>query len=157
MMSAIARTKKVNQAKKMKKTKANPGAPAARIDHIALWSEDIERLAGFYANYFGAAAGPLYANKQKGFVSRFLSFAGGARIEIMKTTAIALARSDPGEQKMGMTHFAIATGSEQQVDELTLRLGKDGFMVLHDPRRTGDGCYESVVLDPDGNRIELTI
>jgi lactoylglutathione lyase len=57
---------------------------------------------------------------------------------------------------MGMTHFAIATGSERRVDELTLRLGKDGFMVLHDPRRTGDGCYESVVLDPDGNRIELT-
>jgi len=142
----------------MKRAKArnDRGAPAMHIEHIALWTEDIERLAGFYSAYFGAAVGPLYANPQKGFASRVLSFAGGAKVEVMKTTAIPLVRSDPGAQKMGLVHFAIAAGSATRVDELTLRLEKDGFMVLHEPHRTGDGCYESVILDPDGNRIELT-
>jgi lactoylglutathione lyase len=141
---------------KKTKTKDNAGTPAARIEHIALWTEDIERLAGFYSAYFGAAVGKQYTNPQKGFVSKLLTFSVGGRIEIMSTTAIVLVRSDPGAQKMGLTHFAIAVGSEKRVDQLTLRLGNDGFTVLHEPRRTGDGCYESVILDPDGNRIELT-
>ena len=142
---------------KKTKTKSNAGTSAARIEHIALWTEDIERLAGFYSTYFGAAVAKKYTNPQKGFVSRVLTFAAGGRIEIMSTTAIVLERSDPGAQRMGLSHFAVAVGSELRVDELTLRLGNDGFMVLHEPRRTGDGCYESVILDPDGNRVELTV
>jgi lactoylglutathione lyase len=142
----------------MKRAQAKEKAvrPAVRIEHVGLWTEDIDRLAGFYSTYFGAAVGPRHANPQRGFVSRFLAFAGRARIEIMSTTAISLVRCDPGAQRMGLAHFAISTGSEKQVDELSLQLKKDGFILLHEPRRTADGCYESVVLDPDGNRIELT-
>jgi lactoylglutathione lyase len=126
------------------------------IDHVALWTNDIERCKQFYAAYFGAAAGTGYVNPKKGFESCFLSFADGARIEAMKTTALAPAVFEPGAQRMGLTHLAIAVGSEQLVDELTKRIKDDGYPVLDGPRRTGDGYYESVVVDPDGNRIEIT-
>lgn len=128
-----------------------------RIEHIALWTDDIERLAGFYAKYFGATAGAAYSNPSKGFESRFLAFEGGARLELMKTSAFRPVEHEPGAQRSGLTHLAIALGSEQRVDELTGELRRAGFHVLDGPRHTGDGYYESVVLDPDGNRIELTV
>ena len=126
-----------------------------RIDHVALWTEDLDRLATFYATYFGASAGPRYANPAKGFASRFLVFAEGARIELMTSTVVAPARQARGAQRMGLTHVAIGVGADREVDVLTGRLRQDGFEVIDGPRRTGDGYYESVVLDPDGNRVEI--
>jgi lactoylglutathione lyase len=129
----------------------------ARIEHIALWTDDIERLAQFYARYLGAEVGSLYANPAKGYQSRFLRFADGARLELMRTTTLQPVRCESGAQRMGLTHIAIALGAEQRVDELTSVLRQAGVAVLDGPRRTGDGYYESVVLDPDGNRLELTV
>jgi len=126
-----------------------------RIDHIALWTHDIERAKQFYVAYFGASAGAGYINPKKGFESCFLSFADGARIEVMRTTTLTPVPFAPGAQRMGLTHLAISVGSERVVDELTERIKADGYPVLDGPRRTGDGYYESVVLDPDGNRIEI--
>jgi lactoylglutathione lyase len=128
-----------------------------RIEHVALWTDDIERLAGFYAEYLGANVGPLYANPAKGYESRFLSFGSGARIELMRTSRLEPVRHERGAQRMGLTHLAISLGAEARVDELTRLLREEGFAVLDGPRRTGDGYYESVVLDPDGNRLELTV
>jgi lactoylglutathione lyase len=128
----------------------------ARIEHLALWTDDIERLAAFYARYLGASVGPAYRNPATGFESRFVAFGDGARLELMKSTQLQPVRHQAGAQRMGLTHLAIALGSEGQVDELTAQLRRDGFPVVDGPRRTGDGYYESVVLDPDGNRIELT-
>jgi lactoylglutathione lyase len=126
-----------------------------RIEHIALWTDDIERCKQFYVTYFQATPGRHYENPAKGFESCFLTFDGGARIEVMKTSAFSPQASEPGAQRMGLTHIAIAVGSEQRVDELTQRLKNDGYPILDGPRRTGDGYYESVTLDPDGNRIEI--
>ena len=127
-----------------------------RIEHIALWTHDLARCREFYVSYFGALAGERYVNADKGFESCFLSFTDGARIELMKTTLLSPVAIEAGAQRMGLTHFAISLGCERAVDELTARLRNDGHAVLDGPRRTGDGYYESVVLDPEGNRIEIT-
>ncbi len=128
----------------------------ASIDHIALWTTDLERSKQFYAKYFGAHAGREYANPSKGFRSIFLGFEGGARIEVMQTSKLSPVVLEPGAERMGLTHIAISVGSVEQVDELTRRLNEDGFAIVEGPRRTGDGYYESVALDPDGNRVEIT-
>jgi lactoylglutathione lyase len=128
-----------------------------RIEHIAMWTENLERSADFYRSYFGASVGAMYSNPTKGFESRFLSFDGGARLEIMSTTVLTPQKLAPGAQRLGLTHLAISVGSRERVDELTARLRQDGYSVLDGPRRTGDGYYESVVLDPDGNRVEIAV
>jgi lactoylglutathione lyase len=127
------------------------------IEHLAIWTRDLERLRAFYETYFSAITGSKYTNRQKGFSSYFLSFDDGARIELMQKDSIPETKNDPLAQFTGLIHFAISTGSEQNVDELTTRLRADGFQVLDGPRHTGDGYYESIVLDPDGNRVEITI
>jgi lactoylglutathione lyase len=129
----------------------------ARIAHVALWTRDVERLRDFYVRHFGARAGAPYRNPGKGFDSCFLEFEGGARLEIMRTAQLELADAPPGAQRRGLTHVALGVGSEARVDSLTSELRAAGFSVVDGPRRTGDGYYESVVLDPDGNRIEITV
>lgn len=126
------------------------------LEHAALWVDDLEKVCAFYEKYLGAAIGQLYENPSKGFSSRFATFETGARLEIMTTSSLNLERFAPGVQRHGLTHIAFSLGSETAVDELTARLGSDGHAILDGPRRTGDGYYESVVLDPEGNRIELT-
>lgn len=128
----------------------------ARIEHIALWVSDLETMAAFYCSTFSAKVGALYENPAKGFSSRFVSFDDGARLELMTTTALAPIRLSPGAERMGLTHIAIAVPSESSVDEITHRLRAAGVAILDGPRRTGDGYYESVVLDPEGNRVEIT-
>jgi lactoylglutathione lyase len=126
-----------------------------RIEHVAIWTTDLARCKNFYSSYFGATAGPTYLNPAKGFESCFLSFADGARLEAMTTTTLPLVGLSPGVQRLGLTHLAISVGSERLVDQLTQRLRDDGIAVVDGPRRTGDGYYESVIIDPDGNRIEI--
>jgi lactoylglutathione lyase len=129
----------------------------ARIEHIAFWVDDLDAICAFYEDAFGARVGPRYANPSKGFESRFLSFESGARVEVMTTTRLSPMRHPAGVERMGLTHLAFSLGSESAVRELTERLKTKGVIVLDGPRRTGDGYYESVILDPEGNRIELTV
>lgn len=126
------------------------------LEHVALWTSDVDRLTAFYVRFFDACAGAPYANPDKGFASRFLTFGSGARLEIMSTTALPLVHAAAGAQRFGLTHLALCVGREADVDRLTECLRADGHRVVDEPRRTGDGYYESVVLDPDGNRLELT-
>ena len=128
-----------------------------KIEHIALWAQNIETLKIFYETYFDAQPNNKYTNSKKGFQSYFLTFASGARLELMQKPDIRpLARQDPADEFLGYAHFAFSLGSETAVNELTHRLVSDGFVKLDGPRWTGDGYYESVILDPEGNRIELT-
>jgi lactoylglutathione lyase len=55
-----------------------------------------------------------------------------------------------------LIHLAFSTGSKEKVDALTERLRNDGFEIIGAPRTTGDGYYESVILDPENNIIEIT-
>jgi len=128
-----------------------------KIGHVALWAKDIEVLRAFYEKYFNAKSNNKYSNSQKNFSSYFLSFNSSTRLEIMQMPSIPDVKDNPNDQFIGYTHLAFSVGSEDSVDSLTSRLLEDGFKVLDGPRKTGDGYYESVVLDPENNRIEITI
>lgn len=128
-----------------------------KIEHIALWVEDLEIMKSFYEKYFDAVSNEKYINSLKQFQSYFLSFPDGdCRIELMQRPDIMMSRSDYEKQTMGIIHFAISLGNREKVDELTQQLEADGYVIASFPRLTGDGYYESVVLDPEKNIIEIT-
>jgi lactoylglutathione lyase len=126
-----------------------------KIDHVAIWTPNIEGLRSFYIHYFDASSNEKYYNHSKEFSSYFISFDGDCSLEIMEMPSIPKTKNNPLKQFTGMIHFAIKIGSKTEVNRLTALLKQDGFKVVGEPRTTGDGCYESVVLDPDGNRIEI--
>ena len=126
---------------------------SARLEHVGLWVADIDRVAAFYVKYFGAQAGQLYRNERKGFESRFLSFGGGARLEVMTRRDV---NQPPPHEQLGLAHVALCIGDEAAVDALAARFQADGVAPDSGPRRTGDGYYECVVRDPEGNRVEIT-
>ncbi len=130
--------------------------PEMRIEHIAIWVSEIENMRGFYEHYFDAQSGEKYVNDKKNFTSYFLSFKEGSRLELMHKPEI-FASNKLEKEHLGLIHFAISVGSKEKVNFLTEKLRKDGFRIVGEPRTTGDGYYESVVLDPEGNRIEITI
>jgi lactoylglutathione lyase len=101
-------------------------------------------------------SGEKYENRKKGFSSYFLSFTSGARIELMNRKDIP-EDTEHIKAAIGLAHLAISVGSKQKVDELTEQFRRDGFDILGEPRTTGDGCYESVIADPEGNRLEITV
>ena len=128
-----------------------------QIEHIAIWTQNIERLKAFYERYFEARANRKYINPASRFESYFLAFASGARLELMHLPSIPESHGDRQAQFTGYIHLAISVGSKDRVDAVTDRLRQAGYPIASDPRTTGDGYYESVVCDPDGNRIEITI
>lgn len=126
-----------------------------RMEHIAIWAEDLESMKLFYTEFFHMQCSEKYVNKLKGFSSYFLSFEDGARIEIMHRPDI-LKQPGKKDSTFGLTHIAISVGSKEVVDQLTEKIRNKGFRVHGEPRTTGDGYYESVVLDPEGNLVEIT-
>lgn len=128
-----------------------------KIEHVALWVKDLEKMKEFYTRYFGAVAGTKYINSQKQFESYFLSFIDGPRLELMYMPALPSSADDVYKQFTGYTHLAISVGSDENVNSLTDRFRKDGFEIIDGPRWTGDGYFEVVILDPERNRIEITI
>lgn len=126
-----------------------------QIQHIAFWVKDLENMRAFYEEYFAAKANEIYHNSQKQFHSYFLSFDSGTQLEIMHRPDIP-DRPNPKQEQTGITHLAFSLGSREAVDQLTEKLRENGFPIVGEPRVTGDGFYESVILDPEDNRIELT-
>jgi lactoylglutathione lyase len=129
-----------------------------KIEHLAMWVHDLEKMKNFYVKYFHASPNDLYHNEAKKSRSYFLKFDDGCRLELMNRPDILQERSQhPEKQKPGVVHFAVSVGAKQKVDELTEELRRDGYTIMGEPRTTGDGYYESVVLDPENNIIEITI
>ena len=126
------------------------------IEHVALWTTDLERSRHFYTTYFGATANDRYHNPVRHFTSYFLRFASGARLELMHLPSLLADGSATATLRVGYAHLAFSTGSRAAVARLTERLRTDGYLVLGEPRTTGDGYYESIVADPDGNPVEIT-
>lgn len=124
-----------------------------QIIHIAIWTEHLDELRDFYATYFGGVSGEKYVNPAKRFESVTLTFEGACRLELMRRSDIYGKVSD---EQIGLAHFAIACADKDAVCLLTERLRADGYQIVGEPRTTGDGCFESVVADPDGNLVELT-
>jgi lactoylglutathione lyase len=125
-----------------------------RIEHVAIWVNDLEGIREFYETYFHCKSNSKYHNSEKKFESYFLTFESGARLEIMRKAGID--QQNWGVQ-MGWAHIAISLGSRDSVDQMTARLNNDGYPLISGPRVTGDGYYESVIEDPEGNLIELTV
>ena len=132
-----------------------------RINHVALYVKDIEKVKEFYKKYFHAIENKKYKNVKTGLETYFLSFEGSeTKLEIM-TSSENVTRpngqvSNDADMGPGYIHLAISLGTKEKVDELTSKLKNDGYIVLSGPRITGDGYYESCVLDPENNQIELT-
>ena len=127
------------------------------IEHIAMWVSDLEGMKKFYENYFSASSSDLYYNPKKQFSSYFLTFTHGTRLELMHMPSVPKSPTNRYSQFQGYIHIAVSVGTKEKVEHLTGLLKKDGYEVLDGPRTTGDGYYESVILDPEGNRIEITI
>ncbi len=125
-----------------------------RIEHVAMYVNSLKEARDFFVRYFGAVSNEGYHNKKTDFRSYFLTFEDGARLELMNRPGM----EDPEKAgaRTGYIHLAFSAGSREAVDALTNRLRADGCEVLSGPRVTGDGYYESCVLGPEGNQIEIT-
>lgn len=126
------------------------------IEHLAIWVQDLELMKAFYLNYFETTAGDKYTNATTRLVAYFIYFGKNkTRLELMKRPDMQAGAAERGFN-MGLAHFAISVGSKEKVNALTERLRKDNYTVFREPRTTGDGYYESVVLDPEGNYLEIS-
>lgn len=125
-----------------------------KIDHFAMYVNDLEAVKDFFVRYFNAVSNEMYHNKKTDFKSYFLSFEDGSRLEIMTRPGLVDEQKNP--LRCGFIHLAMSVGSKEKVDTLTETLRNDGYQ-LAGPRTTGDGCYESCFYGPENNLIEITV
>lgn len=126
-----------------------------KIEHIAMYVQDLEKTRDFFVKYFAAKSNAMYHNPNTDFKSYFLSFDDGARLEIMQKPGVEVQTEN--QMRTGFIHVAISVGSKEQVDKLTETLKQDGYTVTSGPRTTGDGYYESCVVAVEENLIEITV
>lgn len=127
------------------------------LEHVAIWTDNLEQLKSYYTKYFGGTPNDKYTNENKQFHSYFISFNSGARLEIMTMPNIPTNLNDTViKQHKGIIHLAFGVNTKQEVEEKAAQLKGDGFEILSGPRKTGDGYYEFETLDPDNNRLEVT-
>ena len=126
-----------------------------KIEHIALYVNELEEARKFFIKYLGAKSNDGYHNLKTNFRSYFLSFDDGARLELMNKPEM----SDQPKNlaRTGYAHIAFSVGGKEKVDALTARLKDGGYDVISGPRITGDGYYESCIVVIAGNQIEITV
>ncbi|WP_205512076.1 VOC family protein [Longitalea arenae] len=128
-----------------------------KLEHVAIWTDNLETLKTFYQHYFGGIPNGKYTNEKKGFESYFLTFQSGARLELMSMKGVPANQNDTVQaQHKGIIHLAFGVESMQEVNQKAEELRADGYTILSGPRKTGDGYYEFETLDPDKNRLEVT-
>lgn len=127
------------------------------LEHVAIWTQNLEQLKDFYVTYFGGLPNEKYNNPQKQFSSYFIRFKSGARLELMSRPDIPVNVNDSiVKQYLGIIHLAFGVDTMDELDRKAEELKNAGFQILSGPRKTGDGYYEFETLDPDNNRIEVT-
>lgn len=126
-----------------------------KIEHIAMYVNDLEKARDFFVKYFGASTNDGYHNPKTDFKSYFLTFDDGARLEVMNKPVME--DSSKTLNRTGFIHIAFSVGSKEKVDELTEQLKIDGYEVISGPRTTGDGYYESCIICIEDNQIEITV
>ena len=126
-----------------------------KIEHIAMYVNDLERAKDFFVKYFEAKSNDGYHNQKTDFRSYFLTFDDGARLEIMNKPEMSDLSKDLA--RTGYVHIAFSVGSKEKVDALTAELKADGYEVISGPRTTGDGYYESCITSIEGNQVEITV
>jgi lactoylglutathione lyase len=127
-----------------------------KIEHLGLWVQDLELMRSFYLKYFDTSSGEKYVNPKTQFQSYFILFGEGkTRLELMMRPDIGSDNSKRGF-RMGVAHFAISVGGKDKVNDLTERIRNDHFTIFSEPRTTGDGYYETVILDPEENVLEIS-
>jgi lactoylglutathione lyase len=124
-----------------------------RVEHVALWVSDLERMRAFYVERLGGSSGARYENPRTGLRSYFVSFGAGCRIELMQRADVPEGDKAPAT---GYAHIALGVDGREEVDRLVAAFREQGVTLESGPRTTGDGYYEAVILDPEGNRIEIT-
>lgn len=125
-----------------------------KIEHIALYVNDLESARDFFVTYLGGKSNDGYQNPRTDFRSFFISFDDGARLELMNKPG--LVDQEKSLNRTGYAHIAFSVGSKERVDELTEGLRAAGFKVVNGPRTTGDGYYESCIVVIEGNQVEIT-
>ena len=131
-----------------------------KLEHVAIWTDRLETLREFYETYFDARANEKYVSDsefKEHFESYFLSFDSGARLELMVRVGVPQGDNADGFESTGINHIALSVETPGELDRLYGRLKDGGVKIVGEPHMTGDGYYEACVLDPDGNRVEITV
>ena len=126
-----------------------------KIEHVAMYVNDLEKARDFFIKYLGGVSNDGYHNTKTGFKSYFISFDDGSRLELMNKPEMT--DDEKVLARTGYIHIAFSLGSKEAVDELTELLKSNGYEVVSGPRTTGDGYYESCIIGIEGNQIELTV
>ena len=127
------------------------------IDHVAIWTTQLETLKDYYIKHFNGSSNRKYTNNERHFESYFISFDSGTRLELMQMPGIPQNLNDSVEkQYLGIIHLSFGMGNMDLINEKCIELKRDGFRILKGPRKTGDGYWEFETLDPDNNRIEVS-
>ncbi len=128
-----------------------------KISHIAIWTRDMEGMRNFYVHYFDAGTKESYYNHSRDFKSCIVTFSSDCELVLMEMPGIPANRNDYRKQAIGLNHFALSVGSKLRVDKLTEAIKKDGFKIISEPHTAANGQYIAIVLDPENNRIVITV
>lgn len=130
------------------------------LEHVAIWVKDLEEMKDFYCSFFNGEANEKYESTSEfhaNFESYFVSFGDGSRLELMYMPTIPEGINVNGNESIGLTHIAFSMKNKEEVDAMAKKAHDMNYQIILEPHQTGDGYYEACILDPEGNRVEITV